>query len=64
MTTARHGAQRPWHDGGVGYDTVIRNGTVVDGSGLGSFRADVGIVGDRITFVGRIRERGAKDIDA
>ena len=64
MTTARHGAQRPWHDGGVGYDTVIRNGTVVDGSGLGSFRADVGIVGDRITFVGRIRERGARNIDA
>jgi N-acyl-D-aspartate/D-glutamate deacylase len=48
----------------VGYDTVIRNGTVVDGSGLGSFRADVGIVGDRIAFVGRIRERGAKEIDA
>jgi N-acyl-D-aspartate/D-glutamate deacylase len=48
----------------VGYDTVIRNGTVVDGSGLGSFRADVGIVGDHIAFVGRIRERGARDIDA
>ena len=48
----------------MGYDTVIRNGTVVDGSGLGSFRADVGIVGDRITFVGRIRERGARNIDA
>ena len=44
---------------GVGvstYDLVIRNGTVVDGSGLGSFRADVGVVGDRIAFVGRIRE--------
>jgi N-acyl-D-aspartate/D-glutamate deacylase len=48
----------------VAYDTVIRNGTVVDGSGLGSYRADVGIVGDRIAFVGRIRERGARDIDA
>jgi N-acyl-D-aspartate/D-glutamate deacylase len=48
----------------VGYDTVIRNGTVVDGSGLGAFRADVGIVGDRIAYVGRIRERGAADIDA
>src|SRR5579871_2299850 len=53
-----------WQDGAVAYDTVIRNGTVVDGSGLGSFRADVGIVGDRIAFVGRIRERGARDIDA
>jgi len=46
------------------YDLVIRNGTVVDGSGLGSFRADVGIVGDRIGFVGVINERGIEDIDA
>ena len=46
------------------YDVVIRNGTVVDGSGLGSFRADVGIVGDRIARVGRIREQGRRDIDA
>jgi N-acyl-D-amino-acid deacylase len=46
------------------YDLVIRNGTVVDGSGLGSFRADVGVVGDRIAFVGRIRERGTREIDA
>ena len=29
----------------VPYDMVIRNGTVVDGSGLGSYRADVGISG-------------------
>src|SRR5579862_2933711 len=59
---ARHNAA--WQDGAVGYDTVIRNGTVVDGSGLGSYRADVGIVGDRIAFVGRVRERGAREIDA
>ena len=48
----------------MAYDIVIRNGTVVDGSGLGSFRADVGIVDDRIAFVGRISERGAQEIDA
>jgi len=48
----------------MGFDLVIRNGTVVDGSGLGSYRADVGIVGDRIAFVGRIRETGAEEIDA
>jgi N-acyl-D-amino-acid deacylase len=46
------------------YDIVIRNGTVVDGSGLGSFRSDVGIVGDRIGYVGRITERGRREIDA
>jgi N-acyl-D-aspartate/D-glutamate deacylase len=48
----------------VGFDLVIRNGTLVDGSGLGSYRADVGVVGDRIAYVGRIRERGATEIDA
>jgi N-acyl-D-aspartate/D-glutamate deacylase len=46
------------------YDTVIRNGTVVDGSGFGSFRADVGIVDGRIAFVGRVPQRGAREIDA
>ena len=48
----------------MAYDLVIRNGTVVDGSGLGSFRADVGVAGDRVAFVGRIRERGASELDA
>jgi N-acyl-D-aspartate/D-glutamate deacylase len=48
----------------VSYDLVIRNGTVVDGSGLGSYRADVGVVGDRIAFVGPIGEPGDREIDA
>src|SRR6185437_4539684 len=46
------------------FDVVIRNGTVVDGTGFPPFRADVGIVGDRIAAVGRIRERGDRQIDA
>jgi N-acyl-D-aspartate/D-glutamate deacylase len=46
------------------FDTVIRNGTVVDGTGLAPFRADVGIVDGRIAELGRIRERGATDLDA
>jgi N-acyl-D-aspartate/D-glutamate deacylase len=48
----------------VPYDLVIRNGTVVDGSGLGSYRADVGVVGDRIALVGPIGEPGNQEIDA
>jgi N-acyl-D-amino-acid deacylase len=48
----------------VSFDLVIRGGTVVDGSGLGGYRADVGIVGDRIALVGKIKERGAQEIDA
>jgi N-acyl-D-amino-acid deacylase len=46
------------------YDLVIRNGTIVDGSGLDAYRADVGVVGDRIAAVGRIRERGTEEVDA
>ena len=48
----------------MSYDLVIRNGTVVDGSGLGSYRADVGVMGDRIAFVGPISDAGAQEIDA
>ncbi len=35
------------------YDVLIRNGRIVDGSGNPWFAGDVGIRGDRITFVGR-----------
>ncbi len=48
----------------MAYDLVIRNGVVVDGSGLGSYRADVGITDDRIAAVGRIPGRGRREIDA
>jgi N-acyl-D-amino-acid deacylase len=46
------------------YDLVIRDGTVVDGSGLGSYHADVGVTAGRIAKIGRIRERGQVDLDA
>jgi N-acyl-D-amino-acid deacylase len=48
----------------LSYDLVIRNGTVVDGTGTAPFRADVGVEGTRITAIGRIPERGADEIDA
>ena len=46
------------------YDLVIRNGTVVDGTGTTAYQADVGVSGTRITAVGRISEAGAEEIDA
>jgi N-acyl-D-amino-acid deacylase len=46
------------------YDLVIRNGTVFDGSGNQSFRADVGVIGDRIASIGRITDKGLDEIDA
>jgi len=48
----------------MAYDLVIRNGNVVDGSGGAPYPADVGVVGDRIACVGRIRESGLEEIDA
>jgi N-acyl-D-amino-acid deacylase len=48
----------------MAFDLVIRNGMIVDGSGLGAYRADVGVVGDRIAAIGRIKTRGRQEIDA
>ena len=45
-------------------DLVIRNGTVIDGSGAHARRADVAIVADRIVEVGPELERGSREIDA
>jgi N-acyl-D-aspartate/D-glutamate deacylase len=48
----------------VRYDLVIRNGTVVDGSGLAGYRADVGVWHGRVASIGRIRDKGHEEIDA
>src|SRR5262245_49222920 len=49
------------------HDLVIRNGTVVDGSGAPALprgSADVAVDGDRITAVGDVPDRGRREIDA
>ncbi|MEZ5232390.1 MAG: amidohydrolase family protein [Acidimicrobiales bacterium] len=48
----------------MSYDLVVRNGTVIDGSGLARYRADVGVRHGRITAIGRIKERGRRELDA
>jgi N-acyl-D-amino-acid deacylase len=46
------------------FDLVIRNGTVVDGTGGASFEADIAIAGKRIAAIGKVSDSGAEEIDA
>jgi N-acyl-D-amino-acid deacylase len=47
------------------YDFIIRNGTVMDGSGRAGFSADVALQGDRIAKIGGLEaDRGRQEIDA
>jgi N-acyl-D-aspartate/D-glutamate deacylase len=48
----------------MAYDLLIRNGTVVDGSGAAPRPADIGIAGGRIAHIGTIRESAKRVIDA
>jgi N-acyl-D-aspartate/D-glutamate deacylase len=45
-------------------DLVLRGGTVIDGTGLAGFTADVAIKDGRIAGIGRVAERGGREIDA
>src|SRR2546422_3071433 len=42
----------------------VKNGVVIDGSGMPRYRADVGVRHGRIVTIGRIRERAREVIDA
>ncbi|MEN9686689.1 MAG: hypothetical protein RLZZ28_2475 [Bacteroidota bacterium] len=42
------------------YDTIIRNGTVYDGSGAEPFKADIAILHDTIAFIGDLSKESAK----
>lgn len=47
------------------FDVLIKNGTIVDGSGAPSFRSDLGISGDTIAAIGDLGNASAKkEIDA
>ena len=47
------------------FDLVVRNGTVLDGTGGPVWQGDLGVVGDTITAIGSIApERGSRVLDA
>ncbi|MGH8005574.1 MAG: N-acyl-D-amino-acid deacylase family protein, partial [Candidatus Binatia bacterium] len=48
----------------MSYDLIIRGGTIVDGSGLPRYQADVGIKGGRITAIGKVSGPADEVIDA
>jgi len=43
---------------------VIRGGTLIDGTGAPGAHADVAVDGDRVTAVGKVDDRGRREIDA
>lgn len=47
------------------YDVVIRGGTIVDGTGIPPFQADMAIKDGRVALIsGRIKAGGAQEVDA
>jgi len=48
----------------MAYDLVIRGGRVVDGSGLPSYVADVGVKDGKVVEVGKLKEGAGRTIDA
>jgi N-acyl-D-aspartate/D-glutamate deacylase len=47
----------------AGYDVVLRNGKIVDGTGNPWFRGDLAIKGDKIAALGQVAGKGKREID-
>jgi len=45
----------------MSFDLIVKNGTVVDGSGAPRFRADVAVANGQIVEIGRLTE-GAEQV--
>ncbi len=46
------------------YDLIIKNGKVIDGSGLPGFHGDVAVSGGRIVEIGRVSSEARRVADA
>ena len=47
----------------MAYDLVIKNGTIVDGTGAPRYRADVAVAGGRIAEIGKVKDSASRVID-
>src|SRR6476661_9843951 len=48
----------------MAYDLLIKNGLIVDGSGMPAFRGDIGVKDGKIAEIGKLSSPAAKTIDA
>jgi N-acyl-D-amino-acid deacylase len=48
----------------MSYDLLIKNGVIIDGSGMPGFRGDVGIRKDKIAELGKLSGPAARTVDA
>ena len=46
------------------FDTIIRGGDIVDGTGAPAYRGDIGVKDGRITEIGKIAAKAAEEIEA
>ena len=48
----------------MAYDLLIRNGRIMDGSGMPAFRGDVGVKDGKIAEIGKLTAPAARTVDA